>query len=338
MKNWIHSLADKDDVVLNTKVQLSRNIKLVPFPNKLVYSKARENAELIYKALKDSFYNGEITLYKIWEDDKKNYEECIEKCLISNELLNNSNTSAFIINQNETFSIMINEEEHIKIRCITAGLNIEEALNNANIIDDNIESRFEYAFNENLGYLMASPKNIGTGLRASVNIHLPALTMNNEISRISKMLDKLGVNIQSLYSCDSDQYGNIYEISNKQSLGIKEQEIIGNLKGIVLNVVSEEKKAREILLSKDRYKLEDKIYRSYAILQSAVLLEEREAIELLSNIRLGVEINLLDIEKNRINQLLIMIKNSSIESYIGRALDAKEINYERANIVKRILM
>lgn len=338
MRNWIHSIADNDDVVLNTKVQLARNIKLVPFPNKLVYSKARENAELIYNTLKDSFYSGEITLYKLWEDNKKIYEECVQKYLISNELLNNSDKSAFIINENETFSIMINEEEHIKIRCITAGLRIEEALNNANIIDDNIESRFEYAFSENLGYLMTSPKNIGTGLQVSANIHLPALTMNNEISRISQTLDKLGVNIQSVYGNELGQYGNIYEVSNKQSLGIKEQEIIGNLKGIVLNVVSEEKKAREILLSKDRYKLEDKVYRSYAILQSAVLLEEKEAIELLSNIRLGVEIGLLNIEKSRINQLLIIIKSNSIENYIGRTLDAKEIDYERASIVKRILM
>ncbi|CAH0434922.1 Putative kinase [Clostridium neonatale] len=338
MRNWIHNLANNEDIVLSTKIQLARNLKLVPFPNKLDYMKARENAELIYEVLNDTIYSEDMTLYKLWENDKKDYEDCIEKHLINKNLLDNSEKGAFIVNKNETISIMINEGEHIKIQCITAGLNLEEAFNSANIIDDNIESKLEYAFNENLGYLMESPKNIGTGLEASIDIHLPALTMNNEIDKISKTFDRLGMSIKSIYNYDSEKYGNIYRISNKSSLGIKEHEIIGTLKGVVLNVISEEKRAKEVLLSKNKYEVENKVYRAYAILQSAVLLDEKEAIELLSDIRLGVELNLLNIENGKINQLLVMIKNSSIENYIGRPLNIREINYERANLVKRILI
>jgi protein arginine kinase len=337
MRNWIHNLDNNEDIVLSSKVQLARNLKLVPFPNKLDCMKARENAELIYEVLKDTTYAEDMTLYKLWENDKKDYEDCMEKYLINRNLLDNSEKGAFILNQDETISIMINEGEHIKIQCITAGLNLEEAFNNANIIDDNIESKLEYAFNENLGYLMESPKNIGTGLETSIDIHLPALTMNNEIDKISKTLDRLGMRIKSLYNYDSKQCGNIYRISNKSSLGIKEHEIIGTLKGIVLNIISEEKKAKEVLLSKNKYEVENKVYRAYAILQSAVLLNEKETIELLSDIRLGVELNLLNIQNSKINQLLVMTKNSSIENYIGRSLNIREINYERASLVKRIL-
>ena len=316
MRNWIHNLANNEDIVLSTKIQLARNLKLVPFPNKLDYMKARENAELIYEVLNDTIYSEDMTLYKLWENDKKDYEDCIEKHLINKNLLDNSEKGAFIVNKNETISIM----------------------NSANIIDDNIQSKLEYAFNENLGYLMESPKNIGTGLEASIDIHLPALTMNNEIDKISKTFDRLGMSIKSIYNYDSEKYGNIYRISNKSSLGIKEHEIIGTLKGVVLNVISEEKRAKEVLLSKNKYEVENKVYRAYAILESAVLLDEKEAIELLSDIRLGVELNLLNIENGKINQLLVMIKNSSIENYIGRPLNIREINYERANLVKRILI
>lgn len=338
MRNWILNSADSEDIVLNTKIQLARNLKLVPFPNKLDYTKARENAELICDVLKDSMYYEDVALYKLWNNDGNNYEDCIEKRLINKKILDNSEKAAFILNQNETISIMINEEEHIKIQCITAGLNLEEVFNAANIIDDNIESKLEYAFNENLGYLMECPKNIGTGLKASIDIHLPALTMNNEIDKIFKTIDKLGMNIKSIYNYDSNKHGNIYRISNKSSLGIKEHEIIGTLKGIVLNVISEEKKAREVLLSKNKYEIENKVYRAYAILQSAVLLDESEAIELLSDIRLGVELNLLNIDNSKINQLLVMIKNTSIKNYIGRPLNIREINYERANLAKRVLI
>lgn len=338
MKNWIYNLENNEDIVLSTKVQLARNFKLVHFPSKLDYIKARENVEIIYELLKDTMNLQDIGVYKLWENNMNYYENYIDKHLISKNLLNSSEKSGFILNQNETISIMINEGEHIKIQCITAGLNLEETFENANMIDDNIESKLEYAFDENLGYLMESPENVGTGLEASVNIHLPVLSNNNEIEKISKTLDKLGFMIKSLYNNNSKKYGNIYTIFNKTSLRIKEDEIIQNLKGIVLNIIGEEKKSREILLRKNKYEIEDKVYRSYAILNSAILLEEKETIELLSDIRLGKELDLLNISTSKINQLLVMIKSNLIENYMGGPLDLKDINYERANLVKSILV
>lgn len=338
MKNWINNASNKEDIVLNTRIQLARNFNELPFPNKLDYIKAREQGKLVYNTLKNTLEDEEIILYEIWENERELYEECVEKYLINKELLNDTNRGAFIVNDSETFSVMINEEEHIKINCITSGLNLEETLNNANIIDDKIEEKFDYAFDENLGYLTTSPQNVGTGLKATVTLHLPALTMNNEIGKIGKTLERVGMDIRNIYFEDSNSYGNIYEISNKLFIGVREQETIGNLKGTVLNVIAEETKSKEVLMVKQKYEIEDKVYRAYAVLQSAVLLNSKEIIELLSYIRLGVELSLLDISKSKLNQLLVMTRNSCIQNYIGRKLNLDEMNFERANIVKKLLV
>ncbi|NOV82295.1 protein-arginine kinase [Clostridium saccharobutylicum] len=233
---------------------------------------------------------------------------------------------------------MINEEDHIKLQCITAGLNLEDALKNAIIIDDKIEKNLNYAFDEKLGYLTTKLENLGTGMKASVVIHLPALKMSDEIKNISKHLDQVGINIKGVYSEGTEVYGNIYEIFNKVSLGITEEDITSQLKSMVLNIISEEKKFREILLSKCKYELEDKVYRAYGILKSAVLLEFKETINLLSDVRLGAELSLIDIDKNKLNELLVVTKNLSLQNHLEKSLDAKQIKFERAKLVKEILI
>lgn len=338
MENWIYSSNNRNDIVLSSTIKLCRNFKNVPFPNKLNYIKGRENGRILYKVLKEEIEYDKIKLYELWDNKEEINKEYLEKGLISKELLKNADKSAFIINENQTISIMVNEEDHINIQCITAGLNLEDAFNNAIVIDDKIEKNFEYEFNENLGYLTVSPSNLGTGMRASVIIHLPALTMSEEISNLLKKLNKIGITIKSLYVDGTKPYGSIYEIYNQVSLGISEEEIISTLKGAVLNIISEEKKFREILLSKCKYELEDRVYRAYGTLKSAVLLDNKETIELLSSVRLGTELSLIDIDKSRLNQLLIITSDSLLENYLDKEIEAKDIKYERAKIVKEILM
>jgi Arginine kinase len=232
---------------------------------------------------------------------------------------------------------MINEKDHLRLQCISEGLNLEKAFDKVVSIDDKIEKNFDYAFDETLGYLTTSPENIGTGLKASVIIHLPALTMSEEIKNISKDLSKIGMSIKGMYLEGTNVYGNLYRITNKISLGLTEEDIIIKLKAEILNIIAEENKFREILLSKCRYELEDKVYRAYAILKSAILLDSKEIIDLLSNVRLGAELSLIDIDKNKLDKLLILTRNSSLQNYLGKYLDGKEIKYERAKLVKEIL-
>ena len=336
MDSLIHKDREKG-IVLSSKILLARNFSNLPFPNKLNYIKGRDNGKKIYNVLKNELIDEEIILYEIWNTKEEFGKQYLEKDLISQELLKNSDKGSFILNKEDTISIMINEKDHVNIQCISEGLNLEKAFEKATSIDDKIEKNFDYAFDEILGYLTTSPENIGTGMKASVIVHLPALTMSEEIKNISKNLSKLGMSIRGVYLDDTKVYGNLYRIVNKVSLGLTEEDIIIRLKEAVLNIIAEETKFREILLSKCRYELEDKVYRAYGILKYAILLDAKETIELLSNVRLGAELSLIDVDENKLDKLLILISNSSLQNHLGRYLDDKEIKYERAKLVKEIL-
>lgn len=186
--------------------------------------------------------------------------------MISKELIKNKEGSAFILGENDTVSIMINEEDHIRLQCISAGLNLRESYALASRIDDLIEESVEYAFDEKIGYITACPTNLGTGLRCSAMIHLPALTMNNEMNGILKALTQVGMTIRGLYGEGSKALGNIYQISNQITLGLSEEDIISNLEAVVNEIIGQEIATRNRLYSTYRYELEDKIYRSLGIL------------------------------------------------------------------------
>lgn len=327
----------KKGIVLSSKILLSRNLSDLPFPNKLNYIKGRDNGKNIYNVLKKELTDEDLTLYEIWNKNEDFGKQYLERDLITEELIKNSDKSSFILNREENISIMINEKDHINLQCISEGLSLEEAFEKAMNIDDKIEHNFDYAFDEKLGYLTSSPENIGTGMKASVILHLPALTMSEEIKRISKDLRKADFNIKGVYLDGTNVYGNLYRITNKLSLGLSEEDIINKLKQEVLNIIKEENKFREILLSKCKYELKDKVYRSYGILRSAVLLDYKETVELISNVRLGIELSLMEIGQNTLDKLLMLISDSSLQNYLGRYLDAKEIKFERARLVNRVL-
>lgn len=337
MDSWMFN-CNQNDIVISTKVQLSRNIEKIPFPEKLTAIEGRKNSKLIYNSIKDSFESDELELHEIWEKDKNFFYEYVDKNLISDTLLKNSEKSSFILNKDENISIMINEDDHIKIQSITLGLNLEDSLNNVVEIDEIIEKNIKYAFDEELGYLSSSIENVGSGMNVQVLIHLPAITMSEEIENIAKRLNSKGLEIKGLYLEDSQVLGNIYILSNKSSLGDTEEKIIYTIKEEVLKLIADECKFRDILIGKCKYELEDKIYRAFAILQHAVLLDFKETLDLISKVRLGIELSLLSVNKEKINKLIFNIKDSSIENLLGRRLTEKEIRYERANIVRKILI
>ncbi|EKQ52117.1 MULTISPECIES: protein arginine kinase [unclassified Clostridium] len=336
MNSWIHK-DEESGIVLSSKILLSRNFSDLPFPNKLNYIKGRDNGKNIYNALKDELINEEIAFYEIWNTKEEFSKQYLERDLISEELLKNSDKGSFIVNKEETLSVMINAKDHINVQYISQGLNLEETFENAMNIDDKIEKNFDYAFDETLGYLTTSPENIGTGLKASVILHLPALTMSEEIKNISKNISKMGATVKGIYLDGTKVYGNLYRVSNKISLGLSEENIISKLKEAIFNIIAEENKFREILLNKCRYELEDKVHRAYGILKCAILLDSKETIELLSNVRLGSELSIINVDKNKLDKLFILTRNSSLQNHLGRVLDDKESKYERAKLVKETL-
>ena len=225
-----------------------------------------------------------------------------------------------------------------KIQCITSGLNLEDVLENIVKIDEAIEKNIKYAFDEDFGYLTSRIENIGAAMKVYISIHLPAITMSGEIEKVSKRLKNKGLDINGLYMDGSNSLGNIYVISNIASLGVTEENIICTIKEEILNLISEEYRFREIMTGKCKYELEDKIYRAFAILQHAVLLDFKEALDLISKVRLGIELSLISLDKEKINELIVNIKDSSIENMFGVKLSEKEIEYERANIVRKLLI
>lgn len=339
MKNWIDNVDENNELVLSSRIRLARNLKLKPFPHKL----SEEQSEEVIKEVENAFYASSHTkdqfksiyLNNIGNNQARGY---FEKHLISPQLINTKDKSAFIVNKDETISLMINEEDHIRLQCITSGFNVKEAYDVANKIDDMMEENLTYAFDEKLGYKTACPTNLGTGLRVSAMLHLPALTMNDEINGIFKALTQVGMTIRGLYGEGSKVEGNIYQVSNQITLGVNEGDIINNIEAVVAQLTSQEYRAREQFINKYKYELEDKIYRSLGILRTAVILSSKECLDLLSNVRMGIEMGLIkDMDRGFFNKLLIDTQPYSLQLNIGRELDAKERDIERATLVRNYI-
>ena len=337
MINWINSEANPKDIVLCSSVQLSRNFKNSKFTDKLKIEEAQENVFKVYDILSGGLEDSNLELIKLWEQDHNYSKGFIEEKLISNKLLNRREKSGFVLNKHKTISIMINEEDNLVIKCISDGLNLQEEYRMADKIDDIIEKNIQYAFHQDYGYLTASPSNVGTGLKATAILHLPALTVNQEIKSIVKGLNQVGMSISGMYNEMNEVYGNLYLVSNQVSLGVKEEEIVNNLESVVFNIISEEKKYREIMTTKYNNEIEDRVFRAEAILKSARLINSKEILDLSSNVRLGVELGILKIEKKVLNNILIFTRDSFIESRLANNANSREKDTERARIVSELL-
>ncbi|KGN02726.1 ATP:guanido phosphotransferase [Clostridium novyi A str. 4570] len=336
MENWINVNNASEDIVLSSRIRLARNLKGIPFPNKLTVDSAKDVVEKVENAiftipnLKDNLKSNHL-----WENDNETNKMYLERHLISRGLIKHAKGSAFLIDEDETISIMINEEDHLRLQTITSGLNFKEVFKSINELDDLLEENLEYAFHEKLGYITACPTNLGTGLRASAMVHLPALTANKDIVKVLNGITQLGMTIRGLYGEGSKAYGNLYQISNQITLGRTEEQIITSLEGIVKQIIEQEKLARERMKTKYKYEVEDKIFRSLGILKSARILTAREVLNLLSNVRLGVEEGIIsNVDKSILNNLLINTQSASIKKSSQKELTDMEEKIERAKIVK----
>lgn len=337
MQNWLKP--QNNDIVLSSRIRLARNLKDIPFPEKLNEEKGKE----VVKKVEGAFYNSSYTEnnYKskyLWMNDGFVNTAYFEKHLISNKLLSNYKKAAFIVDKDETVSIMVNEEDHIRLQCITSGFNLEEAYDAADKIDNLLEESLDFAFDEKLGYITACPTNVGTGLRASVMLHLPALSTNSNMNRILNAVTQVGMTIRGLFGEGSKAEGNLYQISNQITLGISEEEIINNLKAVVSQIIEKEYWFREQLLRNHKLELEDKIHRSLGILRSAVLLESKECLNLISSVRMGVEMGIIkDVENGVLNSLLVEAQPATLQLVANESLSDKDRDFRRAKLIRQRL-
>lgn len=243
-----------------------------------------------------------------------------------------------MLSENEEVSIMINEEDHIRIQCLFPGLQLTEALNIANEVDDWMEEHVDYAFDENKGYLTSCPTNVGTGIRASVMMHLPALVLTQQINRIIPAINQLGLVVRGIYGEGSEALGNIFQISNQITLGKSEHDIVEDLKSVVRQLISQERSAREALAKTSNIQLEDRVFRSYGILANSRIIESKEAARCLSDVRLGIDMGYIkNLSKKILNELMILTQPGFLQQYAGGPLRPDERDIRRAALIRERL-
>lgn len=337
--SWLANLGPDSDIVISSRVRLARNLKDIPFPHLLSERKALEIVELVYDAFKSNdILAKDSKLYLMKDLSFNDRQLLVEMHLISPDLAS-SEKGAVIVSSDKTFSIMINEEDHIRIQVIFPGLSTESAYEMAGKIDDVLEESLEFAFDEKLGYLTACPTNVGTGIRASVMLHLPVLTMMKQTDRMFSTMAQLGLVVRGIYGEGTDAKGNLYQISNQITLGKTEEDIIEGLNSVVKQIIASERQARRNLKGEDRVKLEDRILRSYGILTNARLLSSEEAMTHLSNVRLGIDLGIIkNLKPEEVNRLFMISGPAYIQKLNSQDLPPFERDVKRASFIREKLL
>jgi len=324
-----------NDIVITSRIRLARNLKNYKFPIYMTESESNSVINEIYNAV-SKHENYKLTYMKDLSDVKKN--SLIENHIISPALANKRNEGAFLLSPDGKTSVMINEEDHIRIQTIEDGLSLKECWKLSNEVDDIIEESVDYAFDRELGYITACPTNIGTGMRASVMLHLPALSITNQIDKLLYGVSQLGVAVRGVYGEGTKSIGHLYQISNQGTLGASEETLIDKINQIVMQIIDKEKNTREHLMKNNYDDLEDDFYRAYGLLTNARKMTVDEAMKLLSLIKLGSEMGITPMVKGKnIYQLMIWIQPNNI-STIDTELSPKDRDKKRAEIIRRELL
>lgn len=339
LPGWLKNTGPEGGVVLSSRIRLARNLKGIPFPQFAGERQLGEVLQRVERAIKQG--GPDLNQLKILRLDALNQLErmvLVEKHLVSPYLISNPAHRGVAFKDDETLVIMINEEDHLRIQTIAPGMQLESAWAQAGRTDDYLESSLDFAFDDQKGYLTCCPTNVGTGLRASVMVHLPALAMVDQVKRVLSTLPQVGLNVRGIYGEGTESVGNLFQISNQVTLGYTEEDLIGKLASVTRQVIDQEKSAREALLKESRVQLENRVYRAYGLLSQARLISSDEAVKLLSDVWLGVEVGLISEVKARvIKELLLLNRVAILQTLIGRELNPGERDYYRAAVIRDYL-
>ncbi len=334
---WLESGPEEGPVV-SSRVRLARNLHDTTFPgwaSKEVHDRVWNEVVLAFDHIQD----GEDFLHwRMDELDSLERELLFERHLISAELAERKVGGGLFVSPDECRGVMVNEEDHIRLQSLQPGLKLQKAWEEAERLDDELEQSLTYAFSSKLGYLTACPSNVGTGMRASVMLHLPGLILTEEINPVVNAVSKIGLTVRGLWGEGSEASGHMFQISNQITLGKTELEIISTLDQIVLEVIEHEKNARLRLMETQKLRLHDHIGRAYGILAHAALMSSGEALDLLSGLRLGVDMGLLPkIKRQDVDQLFIRIHPAHLQREAGEALSPEERDVRRAQLIRNFL-
>jgi len=335
---WLKGTGPHADIVMSSRVRLARNLAKRPFPNKAPRKVLDEIVDMILEVTKDINYFTDSLFLRINELDNVDRKFLIERHLMSHEHAANPDGKALIISREEILSVMVNEEDHLRIQVMQSGLNLDETWKIINTIDEQLSDKVEFAYFTSWGYLTACPTNTGTAMRGSVMLHLPALVMTKQINKVLAAISKLSFTSRGFYGEGTQALGNFYQISNQVSLGHSENDILQNINGLIRQVIEQEEQARQALLLQNRAMVEDKIFRSWGVLKNAYIISSQETVELLSMVRLGIDLGVIkEVDKKAINELFIMIQPAHLQKIEGKKLSTIERDSKRAALIRKKL-
>ncbi|MBV9658343.1 MAG: protein arginine kinase [Verrucomicrobia bacterium] len=335
---WSQNDGPQHDIVISSRVRLARNIQKFPFPGwakKADRVATLEKTKPAVEALPemDDAFSENLQDLNVLEK-----QVLVERHLISREHAAKGVGSAVVMNRQQTLSIMLNEEDHLRMQAIRSGFRLRDAFALLDKADSALEKALDFAYDPRLGYLTACPTNVGTGMRASAMLHLPALVLKEEINKVIQAVNKIGLAVRGLYGEGTEAMGNLFQISNQTTLGQKEEDIIGNLSKVVEKIISHERNAREVLLEQKPATLFDQIGRAYGILTNAHSMTGKEALNLLSLIRLGVDLGFFPTEcLQAVDELCTEVQQAHLQKAGAQKLGAEERDLLRADVVREKL-
>lgn len=335
---WTAADGPHADVALSSRIRLARNVEGLPFPQRMTEAQASALIRQVERGVREINLMGlssKVELYSLADVPALERQVLVDKHLISPQQAQAASGRAVAVSEDESVSIMVNEEDHLRIQSLASGLQLDAAWRTANLVDDALEQRITYAFDAQLGYLTACPTNVGTGLRASVMMHLPGLVLTQQAGQLFHTLSQVGLAVRGLYGEGTEATGHIFQISNQTTIGKTEEEIIEHLTGVVQRVIDAEKQARDHLYQEMKVQLEDRIGRSYGILANARILSSEEAMKLLSDVRLGIALGLLSQPTLRtLNELMVAMQPAFLQKAAGKELTPLERDVRRAALIR----
>ena len=331
---WLRGTGPESDIVMCSRIRLARNLADFPFTNRASRGEKGE-IESTFKAIIDGNAALELSYLDVNGMTTLERQFLVERQLISRELATAEGPRGVAIGPHENISTMVNEEDHLRIQVMLSGFSLHDIWERINKLDDQLEGQIAYAFSSQLGYLTACPTNVGTGIRVGVMLHLPALVQTKQIDKVFRALQKINLAVRGLYGEGTQAFGDFYQISNQQTLGKSEVELIRNLSDVVPQIIQYERTARQALLNERRQHLHDQVSRAYGVLKTAQTISSEETMHLLSSVRMGINLGLIDdLAIATVNELFIQTQPSHLQKIQGTELGVEERNVARASYLR----
>jgi len=329
---WLRGTGPESDIVMSSRIRLARNLADYPFIRRCNDIDKANIESTIRERIVANADLSRLRFINVAELNLLDRQLLVERQLISRELANSEGARSVAIDEPEQLSLMVNEEDHMRLQVIKSGFDLDGAWELINHLDDEIESNVTYAYNKQLGYLTACPTNVGTGMRVSVLVHLPALVITKQIEKVFRSAQKMNLVVRGLYGEGSQAMGDFYQVSNQVTLGKPEKDLIYLVSDVICKVLKYERMAREVLINEKQNDLFDKVSRAYGMLRSAQQISSEETMHLLSRVRMGVSLGLIgELEISDINQLFLQTQPAHLQKKHSSELDTDERNIERAN-------